>query len=1643
MRLAGLMQGVACGAASNAIRVPAADNMPSKLLGPVVAPTQFSSHGRWHGRIRKPYRASRMVKPHFKCVALNTQGLNWRLLAHAHKLRALIQQARSLNWSMVMLSDLHTCAEDWQDETTCKPQVVYIEEFVFIQWHRVGFLLDSPTRQTWETSGRIYKHLGQRAFIIGLKWREHTYHFGAVYAPVQSERHLRRQFFADLTTLIRPLPRNHLLLGGDWNGHLGQDAGPHGLHQPTTAGGQDVLLFLELHAYLVNLDHQFLVRNRGTWRHTLNRKFYELDYFIGTLDMKKMTQHMRVQPFPYSDHLAKMACFHLVTGSQADWRGRRFLQAARYSSQPQLDMEAIRGPSPEAQNLRAQLRSHMDRLLQPLLPQIHFCPTQQNVNIHLFVDGSYLDKGSFDNNAVAGWGVWIPEANLTFHGPVYTQRRHEMWIGADKRTNNTGELSAMIMALIWLWQSDFTGEAIIAYDSTYACNCAQGHWLPRTNTQLASTAQEWLQRCQAKMVISFRHVKSHTGHQDFWSLNNDIVDSAAKDGATGKLQLFEGASTLIHEPPPLPTMPTMPWPELAGLCKTVMDECIPLRKPHQRAVPYTASALEELDRRKTHLQELQTAFHQARRGADEQERYMEVKRYKRSLQQWARRQRAQWVAQLCKKLDAAMRLHDTRQFYHHLRALGVHIKGKSFEGSVPFGLEEATKFIEAVGNEPFVLPPNMQELLPPQQEVAWELDTTPTEMEVLSALGKMRDAKGGTDGITVGCIRAMGPWFQRLVAKTIQNLWNTEPATWEDTIHEVVGVLLYKKGPRDDPGNYRCIQLINVISRLLAKVVDGRIQRFSESRNLLPNQQYGFRKHRSTIGPIMLVRLIAETFRAHPSTDHHPLLLLIDIRKAYPRVPRSLAWQLFDRLGMPPMLTRVLHGLHDRAVYRIKTGAGLGRTYTNSRGFREGCPSSPACFNLYHTFPLQQFAKERRRQQGTAALRGGVNYNTRFDKVRRPRNVTDENINFELDDVLFADDTTIFTTVEQHLTDEQHLRQVLGLWGEDLHAGKTERLPLGLSLEEAARQAGVDPETLKDEARFLGAWITNEASQSVDTEKRLQRGKQLWTKLWKQAYRLTLPPRIMGMLFESTVMATMLYSAEARAFTKPEIRRMQTFVNRCTLGMLNVKQRHMHDDKVTMVDLRRKLGIPSIAVAIGIRQLRWLGHVARLDDTRLEKQALWLWHEHHGPGRRSRRKRCRGTNDTSTGLWSLLQDFKTTLDIPSTTWDTDWVHRAQTEDGKLWRSDIRKWQQRKEAAEDNDLWRVRHAPGGKAETQAQQRARRKAELANLTQQGDDLFLCPHCNDPFAANRIWMHARSCALLTPAQQLNAREARLQRQRRLQAMHAPLRDPVQAPHVQPQHNRLGHRVWFSVEFEARHLPRLVLPWLPHRNLLLPRQRMHHDVLADKLVKLGKRRKAAANEETASRTYPLGGKEILSCLLGCANGVVPLCQKEPSRTTRSSARICPTMFGYEAFAWLEKDFKVKSNATNVERPSWKLEDVPVMLTNAANAESRRVSRSTLVNFMYYLLWLKVKSAVESMQRRPVFRSWSKRPLLAETSSAPSSPRTPTMRSRKMSYRRRAMTRLLDNYVHSVANVQVADNKNAGVCAGDAKNALPAHVLF
>eukprot|EP00969_Alexandrium_andersonii_P154001 6808533-Alexandrium_andersonii.AAC.1 len=80
----------------------------------------------------------------------------------------------------------------------------------------------------------------------------------------------------------------------------------------------------------------------------------------------------------------------------------------------------------------------------------------------------------------AGWGVVVfrwpvegKEPDFVLHGPVVTEQWSQLWVGAREHTNNTGELSAIAEALLWLIDEapDGGGEPVLLrYDSVYAAS---------------------------------------------------------------------------------------------------------------------------------------------------------------------------------------------------------------------------------------------------------------------------------------------------------------------------------------------------------------------------------------------------------------------------------------------------------------------------------------------------------------------------------------------------------------------------------------------------------------------------------------------------------------------------------------------------------------------------------------------------------------------------------------------------------------------------------------------------------------------------------------------------------------------------------------------------------------------------------------------------------------------------------------------------------------------------------------------------------------------------------------------------------------------------------------------------------------------
>ena len=86
-----------------------------------------------------------------------------------------------------------------------------------------------------------------------------------------------------------------------------------------------------------------------------------------------------------------------------------------------------------------------------------------------------------------------------------------------------------------------------------------------------------------------------------------------------------------------------------------------------------------------------------------------------------------------------------------------------------------------------------------------------------------------------------------------------------------------------------------------------------------------------------------------------------DIEKAYPKVCRSALWDLLVKWGCNPSLLRVVQMLHGGASYKVRVHGGFSKGLVLERGLREGCPSSPVLFNIYHAAVMIDFRARRRK----------------------------------------------------------------------------------------------------------------------------------------------------------------------------------------------------------------------------------------------------------------------------------------------------------------------------------------------------------------------------------------------------------------------------------------------------------------------------------------------------------------------------------------------------------------------------------------------------------------------------------------------------------------------------------------------------------
>ena len=121
---------------------------------------------------------------------------------------------------------------------------------------------------------------------------------------------------------------------------------------------------------------------------------------------------------------------------------------------------------------------------------------------------------------------------------------------------------------------------------------------------------------------------------------------------------------------------------------------------------------------------------------------------------------------------------------------------------------------------------------------------------------------------------------------------------------------------------------------------------------------------------------------------------------------------------------------------------------------------------------------------------------------------------------MFADDTTLVTR-EPYLREVERISTDTMLeWDEKTNNKKTERIIFGqreeAHHEEEAGEPGILPLQYRDQSKVVGVIIHKTGRHEADTDHRISAANKVWKKLFRQLPRLSLAPRDLGRVIQTT-----------------------------------------------------------------------------------------------------------------------------------------------------------------------------------------------------------------------------------------------------------------------------------------------------------------------------------------------------------------------------------------------------------------------------------------------------------------------------------------------------------------------------------------------
>ena len=326
----------------------------------------------------------------------------------------------------------------------------------------------------------------------------------------------------------------------------------------------------------------------------------------------------------------------------------------------------------------------------------------------------------------------------------------------------------------------------------------------------------------------------------------------------------------------------------------------------------------------------------------------------------------------------------------------------------------------------------------------------------------------------------------------------------------------------------------------------------------------------------------------------------IDLTKAFDTVSREGLWKILARLGCSPKFLTILRQLHEGQMGQVKHNGALSDSFPIANGVKQGCVLAPTLFSILFSLMLRE-AKED--------LVDGIFIRFRTDgsifNLRRLLAHT-KTIEVLIVELLFADDCALLAHTQDALQYiVNRFAEAAKAFGFTINLKKTEVLhqppPGGVY---SPPQINIESTSLNSVEHFtyLGSVISNDATVNKDIDNRLARTSSAFGRLHKRVWQnhsLRLSTKIQ--VYRTVVVPTLLYGCATWVLYRKQIRLLERFHQRCLRSIMGIKWQ----EYVTNEEVLKRASLLSLESTLLQQQLRWSGHVARMEDSRMPKAVFF------------------------------------------------------------------------------------------------------------------------------------------------------------------------------------------------------------------------------------------------------------------------------------------------------------------------------------------------------------------------------------------------------------------------------------------------------